>query len=192
MKKILILAAAGLLSSAALASTTNTNNLLNHLYVNGNLGLNMIGGAKNDYDTGWGLGVAVGRYITPHFRAEGAFNYLRNGTSNSSLDETIDAHLNQYVFMANGYYDFNSINGFLPYAGGGLGIDHATSSVSSLGVIHGKVSGEGTNFAIQGIVGFDYPINKNVVLGANYHLMPVFASDTLFNNLINFSITYKF
>ncbi len=175
---ILIGAGAAFVATSALAAG-NANN--NNMYVNVNGGVVFLGGdASDSHNTGWNAGAAVG-YQWNQFRFEGAFNWLRNSGNLTG----ISLHLNQYLFMANAYYDIAMGGPVTPYVGVGAGVDHSTATGFNAG----------SHFAAQGIVGLNYNINSKVSIGADYHFVWVKTDDgssSMRNNLINANLAYHF
>jgi len=195
MKKLLVLAAAILISTAAFAGTTSTTTKTNNTgaYINANGGVNIIGNSDSNYNTGWNTGIAVGYKFNQHLRLEGAFNYIRNNATETDIGESMTGHTNQYLFMVNGYYDFGNFSGLIPYVGAGIGLNHGTTSIETSGVFSGSFAANNNDFTAQTIAGFNCYISKNVAVGISYHFNPVFDSgETMYNNLINLSLTYNF
>ncbi|MCL5261671.1 MAG: porin family protein [Gammaproteobacteria bacterium] len=186
MKKLLIVSAIALISTSAFADENSGP------YVNVNGGVNLIGSSSDAFSdnmnrAGLDVGGALGYRFNENFRAEAAFNYLRN-TAKVSDDITFS----QYLYMANVYYDFGNFNNFVPYVGVGAGCAHQVSKVTVSGMSEEYSK---NSFAAQGIIGVDYKINQNVALGVNYHFLPVFLTDPsekIYNNLLGASITFSF
>lgn len=81
------------------------------------------GGSSSDveYDFGLGLGASLGYIFNDNFRAEGEFAYRENEF------EVSGEKYRSYAFMVNGIFDFEGVNNFNPYLGGGIGLAHMKS-----------------------------------------------------------------
>lgn len=210
MNKLLIVAAASLISVSAFAAAQNNSGV----YVNINGGANIYSNSKSDFEplnrTGWDIGGALGYRFNDNVRAEAQFTYLRN-TGDDQIGyipvdffqyapaSLTDIARNQYVYLANLYYDFGCFNNFVPYVGVGAGLarvnDHAKLNAFGLS----KTLDESqNNFAAQGTLGINYLINEHVALGVNYRFLPVFVSGddndnkNIYNNLFGASLTFSF
>ena len=110
------------------------------------------------FNTGPDLGVQVG-YRIDNFRIEGAGTYYYNSVS---LDG-IDAHLNTFTLMLNGYYDFDFGSIVVPYLGAGIGWAHFSAGGSDV-----AGSPSDNEFAYQGIAGLDFKVAPNMTFGPRY------------------------
>lgn len=110
-------------------------------------------------------------------RYEGEFGYLQ--ASNRSFV----GQANFFKVMANMYYDFDlakeSLLGFIPYVGGGIGwgdISHSAPSGTLEGQIIGKIPHDKNTinrsvFAYQGMAGFHYILTPNLTSRIFYNYL---------------------
>jgi opacity protein-like surface antigen len=130
--------------------------------------------AELEFNPGWALGTAIGKYMTPNLRRELEFTY-RHSTPDSvqfgggNFDDDITGNLRAYSVMANLVYELPNvrIGQFQPYVGSGLG----------LGVIDANFAHGADNYVIddaavayQGFVGFQRDIGARAKLFAEYRM----------------------
>jgi len=138
-----------------------------------------------DFRTGWGMGGAIGKYMTPNLRRELETAYRHNSGDTASMNGNVmgdvDGNVRAYSGMGNLIYDFNQVPlaGFTPYIGGGIGV----------GVVEGNFSGGGENFTIddtvfayQGIAGVQRSLNCNVKMFAEYRFFGTDKVDVVGTN----------
>jgi opacity protein-like surface antigen len=100
--------------------------------------VSFVGNSDLETDLGWVVGAAVGQQLTKEFRGEVEFSYRRNNgdqpflgtvtvTTNLGATSTFttagngDSELDQFMLMANVWYEFPTQMAFRPYIGGGIG-----------------------------------------------------------------------
>ncbi|OHE77884.1 MAG: hypothetical protein A3F67_08175 [Verrucomicrobia bacterium RIFCSPHIGHO2_12_FULL_41_10] len=127
----------------------------------------------DNVNTGFDVGGRAGYRFGNGFRVEEAFNYFRQSVDLGPLNTNLDAHLNTYTLMTNGYYDFNTGTKFIPYLGAGIGLAHDSLTISddnnSLSV--SNISGSHSHFAAQGIAGVGYQFTRNVGVDVQYRYL---------------------
>ncbi|MEX0810258.1 MAG: outer membrane beta-barrel protein [Dongiaceae bacterium] len=128
--------------------------------------------ADLDTDTGFVLGIAGGYGFDFGGRAELEFAYRSNDldkiTFGAGSASSINGDINVYSLMTNFWYDFDIGSGFMPYAGGGIGMAWVTSNdwQYSGGPVHSDDSD--TAFAYQLGTGVNYAFNETLTLGLGY------------------------
>lgn len=160
----------------------------NNWYAGLNGGVAIPAGDSGLLNTGFDVGGQVG-YKMGNIRLEGALSYLRHSVSSSILPAGFSADFDALALMANGYYDFDMGNSFVPYVGAGIGWLHGWANAAFGGATASAVDNE---FAYQGIVGIDYKIDPNMTVGVNYHIVSFTNSGGFIDNIINATFNYYF
>jgi OmpA-OmpF porin, OOP family len=127
-----------------------------------------LGAANAELDGGWaGLG-ALGYAFSNGLRLEGEVGYRENDVDSISGTSSGTGKYNTSTFMTNLLYDIHQFNlPFTPYVGIGLGAGHV--KLNSVGpVASSTVNDSDTGFAMQGIVGAAYDLNRYFTLTADY------------------------
>jgi opacity protein-like surface antigen len=145
--------------------------------------VNVFGGWNwnNAYNT---AGAAVG-YRFNAFRVEVEGSYMENSANNGRYRTLFVAlpvagfggfglrDFELFTLMANGYYDFDLGNNFVPYVGLGLGWAHTETGFrffnSTIAANNFSWNWNRNGFAYQGILGLDYKVTDNVRVGVSYH-----------------------
>jgi opacity protein-like surface antigen len=110
-----------------------------------------------DYKPGISWGGAIGYQMNMlRMEAEFGMNNLNFDMINE-FDELTRTNGKSMSFMANGYLDFDMDAVLLPYVGVGVGY-----SKSTMGSTKDKY------FAMQGMVGFNFELNENMLVGIEY------------------------
>lgn len=114
-------------------------------------------------EVGFNVGAAIGQKIQ-NVRTEAEFRFLRNKV------RSIDAHVQNYAYMGNVYYDFDEFNvaNLVPYIGAGLGYSRVTQTAK---VGNSKVSDGFNTFAYQVMPGIQYNINEVVSTNISYRYL---------------------
>lgn len=170
------------------------------LVIPGNTSVNLTGTTAGSghfsYKDGYQIGGFLGYHFNDLFSAEGQLAYDRSnfdklsgtltggaiiGTGNINVNGNISA----FTGFLNGIISpFH--NGFVPYAGGGVGFADARSKISSIsfnGVTSAVNSSENqTDFAADGLVGFDIPVGQSLSVGARYQYLWVNSAQTTTSN----------
>jgi outer membrane protein OmpA-like peptidoglycan-associated protein len=142
-------------------------------YLGGAAGYNFLpedsdlGSVDADLDGDWaGLG-ALGYAFSNGLRLEGEFGYRENDVDGISGTSGGSGEYRAQSFMTNVFYDFHRGWPVTPYVGIGLGaarvsLDNVTPVASS------SISDSDVGFAMQGIVGASYDLNRYLALTADY------------------------
>ncbi|WP_171178844.1 outer membrane protein [Ruegeria sp. HKCCD8929] len=186
-----------ILASAALAlsaSALSAQSLPDGTYIQGFVGANQlqdtdfsgtIGGAPQsvagDFDTGYGLGLAIGREIRQWSngnigtRIELELSYRDNDVDGLNFsgngpapEVNVSGDVASTSLFANVLFDFKQSGAFTPFAGFGVG-----ATRSDLDLVYGpgvRIDGDDTSFGAQAIAGVAYELNPStdVTLDARY------------------------
>jgi opacity protein-like surface antigen len=147
-----------------------------------------------NFDAGAAAGIVLGYHISPYISVEGNFEYggfdldslsgsaTATGPTSGSASGTIglQGRFDTYSGLFNAIWTplgTASWHGFSPYIGAGVGFSHIEMSLTG-GTISGStfvtnVSDSETDFAANGIVGFDYAVTPQFSIGARYRLLYV-------------------
>jgi opacity protein-like surface antigen len=149
-----------------------------------------------EFDGGYNLSAFLGHRFDGGFRVEAEFNYSRSGidshrgvTVGGTNIDTVDASVltrgatlgstvgtvvdsgigsqRSYGAFANAYYDFNPEGAFMPYVGGGVGLQRVRFDYRPSDVDVGQ--GSDTNFAWQLMAGATYRISPSFELFGQYN-----------------------
>ncbi|MCX7684140.1 MAG: OmpA family protein [Acetobacteraceae bacterium] len=148
---------------------------------------------SNDYryDLGWGGSLSLGYGFGNGLRAEIEGSYRRNGLDRvrvrdsfgfNELLGSLSGSGSTYGVMVNALYDFDLGIGVVPYVGAGVG--WMWNEFSVRGVASGPtlvtVSGSGSNFAYQEILGAALPIAEvpGLALTAEYRFLGTLGTDS--------------
>ena len=155
-------------------------------------------GDSLDIDTGFSVGGSFYYHFTPSWRAGLSFDYLRNSKSKTGILSTkITLNFNQYLLLANVYYDLRMFGKFVPYVGIGIGMNNIDTdgNLSILGSSIGSGTSESeTDFAWAAHAGVNYMMTDQIGLGLGYRFVAFTLSgdDTLYNNSALASVSYHF
>lgn len=119
---------------------------------------------ESDFDGGFGVGVAYGRWFdTPrHWRGEVELGYRGNDVDDVSGVGS-DGEFNALTGMVNGYYDFLPDARLSPYVG--VGVGYADVEADGVGLAGGgELDDDDGVFAYQAMVGANYQLNPGVDL----------------------------
>ncbi len=201
-------------------SDTNNN------FPNGNLvipvnGINAVFVPYSYQTAGWNAGASFG-YRWNAWRAELEGSYMQQAARNAARNQFIPGfgtynlkNLQILTVLANGYYDFDLGNNFVPYVGLGLGWGQTKTRFAFIPVnLNNSFNSSSTRngFAFQGVLGLDYKITDNVRLGLSYHAVGITGGSNnnrvitlnntnnivapnngfLFENKINLGLSYFF
>ena len=129
------------------------------------------GGAKLSFDTGWMISGAVGTYFSKQFAVEAELSYFSADFDKASVGAAsapIDGDFQSFLAMVNAYLHPMQGNSFSPYFGAGIGASFAKVEVNRIGVVPVNMKDDGTDLALQGLVGFDIDLGAGQKLGAQY------------------------
>ena len=153
-------------------------------------------GWTTEFKTGYNLAAQVGHRFDGGVRVEAEFVYNRSDinthrgvtagganidaldasvlTRGAALGTTVGAIVDSgignqrnYGAFANAYYDFNSEGSFMPYVGGGIGLQNSRFDYRPSNVDVGQ--GSNTNFAWQLMAGATYRISPSFELYGQYN-----------------------
>jgi opacity protein-like surface antigen len=128
---------------------------------------------KEDYDTGYVAGIAMGYRVADRIRLDVEGSYQGNNRNNfqaslasGGFHDTRSGSLNgereRSAFLINGYYDFKNSTAFTPFLTGGVGGYH----------LHLKVNGQGVSndldFAWQVGAGLNYKLDDQISFDLKY------------------------
>lgn len=121
------------------------------------------GAINSDFDEGFGVGVAIGRWFDSrqHWRGEVELSYRENdidrlGTAGGG------GEVNSLAYMVNGYYDFRPNARVQPYVGAGVGIAEVEAENIAFG--GARLDDDDSVFAYQFIGGVGYQLTDTVDL----------------------------
>lgn len=178
---------AGILSTTALTALATENT--KDYYVQINAGASYGQKPKGDFSEGTLgsspiYGFAIGYRIDNNFRTDFSVNY-RSGYENDYTTSEVDGDVHStttnnikvksLVYMANFYYDIDTMNGFTPYVFTGLGfannstnnyIQNVIINNETITTVYSKKTT--TDFAYKLGLGSKYEINKNFDLDLRY------------------------
>ena len=188
MKKLFIMLAA--LCAIALpkaAQAVDTEGM----YVGGLAGFNWLTNSKDsheDFKIGWVGGLNLGYRMCSGIRAEAEVAYRRN------IHKHANRPVQNWSFMANGYYEISGMNCFCitPYVGAGVGYDRITHRRCNGS--ESSVSSKNSGFAWQFMLGGLYDIDECMEMGVEYRLHNCTAkyAKNFYNNALNFRINWFF
>ncbi len=143
---------------------------------------------NGSFDDGYGMGSAVGRYLTPRLRSELDFTYRHNEgdewtatggqTGPQTVTGPLDGDVDCFSGMANFFVDFGGreMGRVTPYAGAGAGFAFVEADFQAAGF---QFAVDDSAFAYQGIVGLLFPMGARADWFCEYRY---FCTDTLIAN----------
>jgi outer membrane protein W len=131
---------------------------------------------KNENDSGFLAGGAVGYHYSDNLSAELAWDYITNDATNRFSDGTNfnDGDFSSSIFFLNGRYAFDPViqTKFLPYLGAGVGYVQEIDMDLNTGGIETSYSKSG-EFAYQLMAGASYPVTESIDLDAGVRYVRV-------------------
>lgn len=127
------------------------------------------------------MGTQAGYYMGS-VRLEGALSYYNN-----NLKGNHSAQLRMTTLMANAYYDLDLNFPFVPFVGVGIGWVHTWKTHVDI-ILNGPESNE---FSYQGIIGVNFPLISQLVMGVDYRRLG-WTDDNGNQNLIESNLNYLF
>lgn len=155
-------------------------------------GETVTGNGNLNFDTGAATGLILGWHINPFVAVEGNFEYAgfdlhsmsgtltASGPTSGTISGSIglQGHINTYNGLFNAIWSplgEGKWYGFSPYIGAGIGFSHISESLTGVTIagttFTGNASQDNTDFAANGIVGFDYAVMPQLTIGARYRLL---------------------
>lgn len=157
-------------------------------------GVTVVGSGDLNFDPGAAAGIFVGYRFSPWWAIEGNFEYagleLHSLTGSGTVSGSVSAggsftlglkgHIDTYSNLFNVlFYPYanQGFYGITPYIGGGVGFSNIQTTLDSIsaGGVTANVnaSDSETDFAANGIIGFDVGVMPNLTIGARYRLLYV-------------------
>ncbi|MFN7226619.1 MAG: OmpW family outer membrane protein [Holosporales bacterium] len=131
---------------------------------------------KNENDTGFLAGGAVGYHYNNNLSAELAWDYITNGATNKFSDgkNFNDGDFSSSIFFLNGRYTFDPVmqTKFRPYLGAGIGYVEEIDMDLNTGGVETSYSQDG-EIAYQLMAGASYSITENIDLDAGVRYVRV-------------------
>lgn len=134
-----------------------------------------------DFDTGFGVGGALGYDFPNNFRVEGEITYRESDVDTVDVSEVagpgdLDGRgdVSAIAFMANVYYDIDIDQPVTPYIGVGIGAAVVSANDVALATAPPSIPGlqltddDDTVFAYQVIAGIGYDVTENLTLTLEY------------------------
>ena len=133
--------------------------------------LGFSGKEKWEYDAGYSFGFAFGYKMEP-VRFEGEVSYGRNevdSVAGISIPSGYSIETSLLNFMFNGYYDFNSGSGLMPYLTAGAGFSRVGADINLAPIIDDEY--DDTVFAYQIGAGVGYAMSEIMKLDFRYRFL---------------------
>lgn len=119
-------------------------------------------------DETWFAEAGVGCQVTPYLRADVTVGYRDDLDLKNEFGD-LDAKVNSYTAMVNGYWDIANVGGFTPYVGAGVGV--AYNELHSIVLPTGFKSKGRADFAYQVMAGVSYDLSHNLTVDAGYRFI---------------------
>ncbi len=127
-----------------------------------------------EHDNGW-----VGVVNLGHAYANGLRGEIEAGNHRNAFDKvggaTAGGRSRVYSGMVNGYYDFATGTGWVPYIGAGIGAGHVNVATSPIG--GSTVADNDTALALQGMAGFGFKFDNNWTGTLEYRYFQTFGAN---------------
>lgn len=169
-------------------------------------GVSVNAGGTIERKAGYTVSGAIGHKINPYIAAEveagyskfdydkvtgnltatsGGTNYTVAGSAN------IDGSIQTVTAMANAILTpfGRKPTRFSPYVGLGLGIAYSKDEINSIDTLQVNASENDTNLVANGILGFDYKLNKKTSIGAKYRYLWANSGENGFDDMTAHTIT---
>jgi len=177
-------------------------------YIAPNFGINLLGDFNNDhlaiaYDTGYSLGLSIGKEINPGFRMQLDIAQIKNDLK--SVIVTIppapsvsvpvnDAKITQTPIILNAIWEPRGHDRLFPYIGLGVGAIKGDYSVASLTGAFERILDIGWAFAIQVKAGIKIELSHSSDFNIGYQFLHAHynADLDLNNNLVTMGFEFRF
>jgi len=132
------------------------------------------GPGEYEPDTGFNIGVDIGKYLTDNWRAELGLYWNRGSDGSATLGGGAPiAHagdVNVYSVMGNLLYSFDTGSNLRPYLGAGIGFSHC--DFDNLGAVGGAfaITGSDTVFSAALLSGLDLKVGERTHVTTRYSL----------------------
>lgn len=157
-------------------------------------GETVTGNGNLNFETGVATGLILGWHVNPFLAVEGNFEYagfdLRSLSGTLTETGPVSGSISGSVGLKGRFDTYNGLvnaiwsplgaanwHGLSPYLGVGVGFSHIDESLTAITVagttFTGNASQDNTDFAANGIVGFDYAVMPQLTVGARYRLLYV-------------------
>lgn len=164
------------------------------MYVGGLAGFNWLTNSKDsheDFKAGWIGGLNLGYRMCSGIRAEAEVAYRRN------IHKHANRPVQNWSFMANGYYELGNFGCFCitPYVGAGIGYDRISHRrCNKTSSQENKETNKNSGFAWQLMLGGFYDIDECMEVGVEYRLHNCTAKrvKNFYNNALDFRINWFF
>lgn len=143
---------------------------------------------KGEYEDGFHITGALGYRFGNGFRVEGELGYAQTGfdkVSGNGTSVSLDADVDIYTLMLNGFYDIKTGTAFTPYVGAGVGVAYTEvgTVTARLGNRTATVSGDSsTDMVMMGEVGVGISVAKNVTIAPAYRYTYIQNGDNGFDD----------
>lgn len=208
-----VLAVALLAAIPAQAQTVSQN--VGDFYVGAGAGasipfdLNVSGGGVTghlSFDTGASGSIFGGYHVNDYLAVELQLGYASVDTTNiaastsfASTNAAVDGTLDTFTAFSNVIVTPLGRSGFSPYFGGGIGVANTRLDISSIGGFSSGQNSNETDFAANGLAGFDYYVTDRLTIGARYQFEWIDLSsssgastDGYMTNVITGNLNYRF
>ncbi|MBC8309762.1 MAG: outer membrane beta-barrel protein [Planctomycetes bacterium] len=178
----------------------------NSWYIMPNAGLNLLGDFNDNnleitYDTGYTVGLSIGKEINPGFRMQLDIAHMKNDLDSIFITlaggvsvDTDGAEITQTSFVLNAIWEPRSHDRLFPHFGLGVGAIKGDYSVAQLPIGFSDLLDISWAFALQVKAGFTFEISHSSELTVGYQFLHAhYDSDLdLNNNLVTLGMEFRF
>jgi opacity protein-like surface antigen len=175
-------------------------------YIAPNFGINLLGDFNNDnlaitYDTGYSLGLSIGKEINPGFRMQLDIAQIKNDLKSVFVQlaggvvvPVVDAKITQTPIILNAIWEPRGHDRLFPYIGLGVGAIKGDYSVESLSGAFESLLDIGWAFAIQVKAGIKIELSHSSDFNIGYQFLHAhYSADLdLNNNLVTMGFEFRF
>jgi len=175
-------------------------------YIAPNFGINLLGDFNNDnlaitYDTGYSLGLSIGKEINPGFRMQLDIAQIKNDLKSVFVQlgggvavPVADAKITQTPIILNVIWEPRGHDRLFPYIGLGVGAIKGDYSVASLTGAFESLLDIGWAFAIQVKAGIKIELSHSSDFNIGYRFLHAhYSADLdLNNNLVTMGFEFRF
>ena len=139
------------------------------------------GNSTHDLDMGYIFGGAIGFHVRPNIRAELELSHISSDINGQTFDNPIFAassgpasgKIQSTSLMVNAWYDFDAIERFRPYIGGGVGVSFLKGKSLLNGNTDHEFNDSQSAFAFQAGLGSQVEVSDRVSLDIGYRFRGV-------------------